>query len=89
MEYDTPHGFVSRQTGHTGHTLATRLSPSPPLRFSRPTSPKNMIVYKDLISGDEMMTDAFPQNPVVCDGETIEGMFEVRGGWWVCVSTIL
>lgn len=37
----------------------------------------NMIVYKDLISGDEMMTDAFPQNPVVCDGETIEGMFEV------------
>lgn len=36
-----------------------------------------MIVYKDLISGDEMMTDAFPQNPVVCDGETIEGMFEV------------
>lgn len=37
-----------------------------------------MIVYKDLISGDEMMTDAFPQNPVVCDGETIEGMFEVR-----------
>lgn len=38
-----------------------------------------MIVYKDLISGDEMMTDAFPQNPVVGDdGETVEGMFEVR-----------
>ena len=38
-----------------------------------------MIVYKDLISGDEMMTDAFPQNPVVGnDGETVEGMFEVE-----------
>lgn len=37
-----------------------------------------MIVYKDLISCDEMMTDAFPQNPVVDDnGVTIEGMFEV------------
>ncbi|CAM9944734.1 unnamed protein product [Hapterophycus canaliculatus] len=38
-----------------------------------------MIVYKDLISGDEMMTDAFPQKPVVGDdGEVVEGMFEVR-----------
>lgn len=39
-----------------------------------------MIVYKDLISCDEMMTDAFPQKPVVdSEGNTIEGMFEVRG----------
>lgn len=38
-----------------------------------------MIVYKDLISGDEMMTDAFPQKPVLDgEGNTIEGMFEVR-----------
>lgn len=37
-----------------------------------------MIVFKDLISSDEMMTDAFPQKPVVDDsGVTIEGMFEV------------
>lgn len=38
-----------------------------------------MLVYKDLISGDEMMTDAFPRNPVTDDeGNVVEGMFEVR-----------
>lgn len=37
-----------------------------------------MLVYKDLISGDEMMTDAFPRLPVTDgDGNVIEGMFEV------------
>lgn len=37
-----------------------------------------MLVYKDIITGDEMMTDAFPQKPVVDDdGTVIEGMFEV------------
>lgn len=42
--------------------------------------PSTMIVYKDLISGDEMMTDAFPQKPVLdSEGNTVEGMFEVRG----------
>ncbi|CAN0435089.1 unnamed protein product [Ectocarpus sp. 13 AM-2016] len=47
-----------------------------------------MIVYKDLISGDEMMTDAFPQNPVVGnDGETVEGMFEVRKQRWCFLSS--
>jgi len=47
-----------------------------------------MIVYKDLISGDEMMTDAFPQHPVVCDGETIEGMFEVRVSRRFCTEVL-
>jgi len=38
-----------------------------------------MIVYKDLISGDEMMTDAFPRNPVHDnDGNVVEGLFEVE-----------
>ncbi|CAM9136272.1 unnamed protein product [Choristocarpus tenellus] len=37
-----------------------------------------MIVYKDLVSEDEMMTDVFKQNPVVDDdGEVVEGLFEV------------
>ena len=38
-----------------------------------------MIVYKDLISSDEMITDAFTQNPVMDnDGTIIEGLFEVE-----------
>ena len=38
-----------------------------------------MIVYKDLISGDEMMTDAFPRNSVHDkDGNIVEGLFEVE-----------
>ena len=38
-----------------------------------------MIVYKDLISGDEMMTYAFPRNPVHNKvGNVVEGIFEVE-----------
>jgi len=38
-----------------------------------------MIVYKDLISGDEMITGAYKQNPVLDkDGVVVEGMFEVE-----------
>jgi len=43
-----------------------------------------MIVYKDLISGDEMMTDAFPRNPVHDnDGNVVEGLFEVESSMHV------
>ena len=38
-----------------------------------------MIVYKDILSGDEMMTDSFSQNNVIDDkGDIIYGMFEVE-----------
>lgn len=38
-----------------------------------------MIVYKDIISGDEMMTDSFQHNSVVGkDGNTVSGLFEVE-----------
>lgn len=38
-----------------------------------------MIVYKDIISGDEMMTDSFQHNSVVgSDGNTVNGIFEVE-----------
>nr|AFA52588.1 hypothetical protein [Vaucheria litorea] len=38
-----------------------------------------MIVYADLISGDEMMTDAFKIKPVMnSKGEKVEGLFEVE-----------
>jgi len=38
-----------------------------------------MIVYNDIISGDEMMTDAFPQEKVLDnDGNVIEGLFGVK-----------
>jgi Translationally controlled tumour protein len=38
-----------------------------------------MIVYTDVITGDEMMTDAFKQNPVKdAEGNEVEGLFEVR-----------
>ncbi|CAM9477613.1 unnamed protein product [Ascophyllum nodosum] len=43
-----------------------------------------MIVFKDLISADEMMTDAFPQKPVIDDdGNEIEGLFEVDSAMMV------
>jgi Translationally controlled tumour protein len=39
----------------------------------------NMIVYTDVITGDEMMTDAFKQHPVKdAEGNEVEGLFEVR-----------
>ena len=38
-----------------------------------------MIVYNDIISGDEMMTDAFPQEKVLDkDGNVVEGLFGVK-----------
>ena len=38
-----------------------------------------MIVYNDIISGDEMMTDAFPQETVLdSDGNLVEGLFGVK-----------
>mmetsp|Transcript_27256 Transcript_27256/g.54429 ORF Transcript_27256/g.54429 Transcript_27256/m.54429 type:complete len:183 (+) Transcript_27256:28-576(+) len=37
-----------------------------------------MLVYTDLITGDEMMSDSYPREPVLdAEGEEIEGMFQV------------
>ena len=37
-----------------------------------------MLVYTDVISGDEMMTDAFKRHPVLdSEGNAVEGLFEV------------
>ncbi|KAG5180044.1 Mss4-like protein [Tribonema minus] len=38
-----------------------------------------MIVYTDMVTGDEMMTDAFKKLPVLDDeGNPVEGLFEVE-----------
>ena len=37
-----------------------------------------MLVYQDLFTEDEMMSDSYRRNPIEVDGEVIEGLFEVE-----------
>jgi hypothetical protein len=41
-----------------------------------------MIVYRDIITGDEMLSDAFPLKPVVdSDGNTVSYSFLFSSSW--------
>lgn len=36
-----------------------------------------MIVYKDILTGDEVISDSYKIAPVIHDGEEVPGLFEV------------